>query len=268
LLEKYIREHKQSLARFALDALLDLMPNHPKRADYESWVSLMGEEIEALKGAETALEDGRAALLRGDLDEARAALAEIERLDPSHRLPDLFRAELAEAESRLRSSADLDRRRARLEGLLEERRLADAEKELERLAGSGLARVSVESYRLRIQDIAALAARDARAEEFEKRYRERVQAHDWPGAREVALEFERAAPDSPRPAHLYAEVSRLEEVDRRQKGIEQGVRQLETFLAQKKVDEAETTLRILTQMAPDLPQLAALGERVRALRGG
>ena len=110
-------------------------------------------------------------------------------------------------------------------------------------------------------------ARDARAEEFEKRYRERVQAHDWPGAREVVAEFGRAVPDSTRPAHLFAEVSRLEEVDRKQKGVEQGVRQLEQFLAQKKTAEAEMTLRILTQMAPDLPQLAALGERVRALRG-
>jgi hypothetical protein len=227
----------------------------------------MGEEAEALREAETALEDGRAALLRGDLDEARAALSEIDRLDPTHRLPDLFRAELEEGEARLRSSAELDRRRERLEGLLEERRLADAEKELERLSGSGLARVSVESYRLRIQDIAALAARDARAEEFERRYRDRVQSHDWAGARDMALEFEQAVPDSARPAHLFAEVSRLEEVDRRQKGVEQGVRQLEQFLAQKKTAEAETALRILTQMAPDLPQLGSLAERVRALRG-
>ena len=267
LLEKYIREHKQSLARFALDALLDLMPNHPRRADYESWVSLMGEEIESLKGAEAALEDGRAALLRGDLPEARAALAEIERLDPTHRLPDLFRAELDDAEIRLRARDELDRRRARLETLLEEHRIADAEKELERLSSSGLARVSVESYRLRIQDIAALAEREARAQAFEKRYRERVQAHDWEGARETVLELERALPDSARPAHLYSEVSRLEEIQRKQQGIEQGLRQLELFLAQKKRGEAETVLRILTQMAPDLPQLAQLGERVRALRG-
>jgi hypothetical protein len=81
------------------------------------------------------------------------------------------------------------------------------------------------------------------------------------------LEFERELPDSPRPAHLYAEVSRLEEVQRKQQGVEQGLRQLERFLAERKAAEAETTLRILTQMAPDLPQLAQLAERVRALRG-
>jgi len=267
LLEAYIREHKQGLARFALEALLDLAPNHPRRADFESWVELMGEEIAQQKEADGAAEAGRSALLRGDLAEARRQLERVERLAPSHRSADELRREIEEVEASSRSAADLDRRRDRLEQLLEERRLADAERELERLAAGGLAKVSVEGYRLRVRDLAALADREAQGREFERRCRELVQRKRWTEAREAVLEFEQAIPASPRPAQLFAEISRFEELDRKQQGVEQGVRQLERFLAQGKTAEAETALKILTQMAGDHPRLAELGERVRALRG-
>ncbi len=266
LLERYIREHKQSLARFALESLLDLMPNHPRRSDYEAWVGLMGEEAEQLKSAGEVLDQGRDALMHGDLDAARRRLGELEDADPSHDLADRLRVELEEAEKSARSGAELDRRRDRLEQLIEERRLSDAARELERLSAAGLARVSVESYRLRMADIAALAERESNAQQFEKRYRERVQGHDWAAAREVALEFSRAAPDSPRPAQLFAEVSRLEEIHRKQQSIEQGIQQLEKFLADGKLSEAEMTLKIVVQMAPDHPQRTHLEQRVRALR--
>ncbi|MCM2270100.1 MAG: hypothetical protein NDJ75_08360, partial [Thermoanaerobaculia bacterium] len=267
MLETYIREHKQALARFALEALLELAPNHPRRSDFESWVGLMGAEIEQLKSAEAALTEGRQALVRGDLDEARRQLERVERLDPSHRLADELRAELAEAESSQRSAADLDRRRDRLEQLIEERRLADAERELERLAAGGLAKVSVEGYRLRVRDLAALADREAQGREFERRYREQVQRKNWPAAREIVLEFEQAAPASPRPAQLFAEIARFEEVDRKQQGIEQGVRQLESFLGAGRLGEAEMALKILKQMAGDDARVVQLAERLRAQRG-
>jgi len=268
MLEGYIREHKQSLARFALETLLDLMPHHPRRSDYEAWVNLMGEEVEQLRSAEALLEQARRELALGDLEQVRRRLAEIDEADPSHRLAALLRHELEEAESRQKSSAELDRRRERLEEMIENRRLQEAEKELQRLAASGLARVSVESYRLRMADIAALAERESSAQAFEKRYRERIQAHDWSGAREVVLEFERAAPDTSRPAQLFAEISRLEEIYRKQQGIEQGIRQLDTFISQRKIAEAEMTLRIVLQMAPDHPQREKLERRVQALREG
>jgi serine/threonine-protein kinase len=268
LLDKYMREHKQSLARFALDTLLELMPNHPRRGDYETWVSMMGEEAQQLKRAQTALDEGRQAIARGDLAAARAKVAEIEKVDPSNRLADALRNEIEESTARSRAAEEEGRRRDRMESLLQDRRLADAEKELERLAAGGMARVSVENYRLRIADIAALAERESKAQEFERRYRERVQKRDWMGARDVVLEFERTIPDSPRPALLFAEVARFEEVHRKQQGIESGIRQLETFLDQRKAAEAEMALKIVLQMAPDHPQRNAFEQRVRALKLG
>jgi len=268
LLDKYMREHKQSLARFALDTLLELMPNHPRRGDYETWVSMMGEEAEQHKRAQAAFEEGRQAIARGDFAAARSKVTEIEKVDPSNRLADTLREETEQSAARSRAQEEEGRRRDRMENLLQDRRLADAERELERLAAGGMARVSVENYRLRIADIAALAERESKAQEFERRYRERVQKRDWMGARDVVLEFEHTIPDSPRPALLYAEVARFEEVHRKQLGIESGIRQLETFLDQRKAAEAEMALKIVLQMAPDHPQRNAFEQRVRALRLG
>jgi hypothetical protein len=268
LLDKYIRERKQSLARFALETLLEIVPNHPRRSDYAAWVDLLGEEVEQVKRAGVALEEGRQALLRGDVALARQKAEEVDRLDPSHQLVDAFRREIEEAESRTRVAAEVDRRRDRLESLIETKRLQEAEKELERLASSGLARVSVENYRLRISDIAAIAERESRSQDFERKYRERIQAHDYLAAREVVHDFEQAIPDSQRPQLLHSEIARLEEVYRRQIGIEQGVRQLEVFLDQRKTAEAEMALRILVQMAPEHPQRHHFEQRVRALKLG
>ncbi len=268
LLDKYLREHKQSLAQFALSTLLELAPNHPRRGDYESWVRLIEGEVQRLKRCEAAVDEGRQALARGDLKLARQRLDFVEKNDPSNHLTESFAAEIESHERQTRSDADLERRRDRLEELLDNRRLADAERELERLSSAGLARVSVETYRLRISDIAALAERDARATEYEKRYREKVAERDWMAARDVVIEFERTVPDSPRAAQLYAEISRLEEIHRKRQGIEQGARQVESFLAQRKVPEAELALKILLQMDPEHPQRAQLEQKVRALRSG
>jgi serine/threonine-protein kinase len=266
ILDKYIRERKQSLAQFALETLVDLEPAHPKRAEYQAAIELAGQEAVRLKNAEATLEEARQALVRGDTALARRRLDEVDRLDPTGQLAAAVRQELAEAEESARTGAELAKRRERLEQMLETRRIHEAEKELERLAEAGLARVSVESYRLRISDLAALADRDKRSQEYERRCRVHLEAQNWTGAREIVLEFERAVPDSPRPAQLFAEISELEQAEKKQQGIEQGVRQLETFLGQKKVAEAEMTLKILLQMAPNLPDRARFEARVKALR--
>ncbi|MEZ5312801.1 MAG: protein kinase [Thermoanaerobaculia bacterium] len=267
LLKKYLTENKESLASFALETLLELAPAHPRRELYERAVRYMSEDKEKFAAAQQLLAAGHDAIVHGDLATAKKRLESLEKSDPTLELSEALRREIAEAEDRARSDADLDRRRSRLEGLLEEKRLDEAERELARLASSGVAKVSIETYRLRISDIAALAEREAKGQEFERRYRECVQARDWYGARNVALEFEKSSPESARPAQLFTEISRYEEVHRKQQGIEQGVAQVEAFLAQRKRAEAELALKILLQMDPEHPRRAELASRLANLGG-
>lgn len=267
LLEKYLRERKQGLAQFALDTLLELKPNHPRRGDFVSWVALLDEEVAAAQRAEAALVEGRQALAQGDLKSARQKLALVEKNDPSSHMTETLAREIQLFERQAKSDAEVDRRRDRLEDLIDNRRLDEAERELQRLASGGLAKVSVETYRLRISDIAALAEREAKGE-IEKRYRERVTQRDWMSAREAALDLERVLPDSQRPAQMYSEISRLEEIHRRHQGLEQGLKQLESYIADGRRSEAELALKVLLQMDPQHPQRAQLEERVRALRAG
>ena len=266
MLEKYIGERKQSLAQFALETLLDLAPDHPKRIEYQKAVNQAGQQAAKIRSGEAAVDEGLDALARGELELARRRLEEVQRFDPSGRLGEALKRRLEEAEAEDRSNVEMMKRRDRLEAMLDSRRLDDAQKELERLSDAGLARVSIESYRLRISDLAALADRDKRSQQFERSFRAQIEEKNWTAAREVVLDYERAVPDSPRPAQLFAEISEHEQAEKRLQGIAQGVRQLETFLVQKKVAEAEMALRILVQMAPDLPDRAKLEQRVRALR--
>lgn len=265
LLVKYLQENKQSLAAFALETLLELEPHHPRRDLFASAIQIMGEERGKMEIAGAILAEGRDAVLHGDLAAARRKLEQLEKSDPTLQLSEALRASIQSAEEQAASAAAVDRRRENLEALLDANRLEEAERELARLSATGLAKVSVENYRLRISDIAALAERDARAHEFERAYKEKVQARDWYAARDIVLEFERAIPDSPRPTLLFNEISRLEEVHRRQQGIEQGVQQLENYLRLKKRAEAELAFKIVLQMDPDYPRRAEFENRIQSL---
>ena len=265
LLVKYLQENKQSLASFALETLIELEPHHPRRELFASAIKIMGEERGKMEIAGAILSEGRDAVLHGDLTAARRKLEQLEKSDPTMQLSEALRASIQTAEQQAASVAAVDRRRDNLESLLEAHRLEEAERELQRLSATGLAKVSVETYRLRIADIAALAERDAKAQEFERAYKEKVQARNWYAARDIVLEFERTIPDSPRPTLLFNEISRLEEVHRRQQGIEQGVQQLEGYLRQKKRSEAELALKILLQMDPEYPRRAEFEGKIQSL---
>ncbi|MEO8275768.1 MAG: protein kinase [Thermoanaerobaculia bacterium] len=265
LLVKYLQENKQSLASFALETLVELSPHHPRRELFERAIGIMGEERGKLKIASALLAEGRDAVLRGDLTAARRKLEQLEKSDPTSQLSEALRSAIQSAEDVAASVAAVDRRRDNLETLMDSHRLDEAERELERLSATGLAKVSVETYRLRIADIASLAERDVKAQEFERLYKEKVQARDWYAARDVVLDFERAIPDSPRPTLLFNEISRLEEVHRRQQGIEQGVQQLEHFLRQKRRPEAELAFKILVQMDPAYARRAEFESRIASL---
>ncbi|MDQ1347188.1 MAG: Protein kinase protein [Acidobacteriota bacterium] len=265
LLVKYLQENKQSLASFALETLVELDPHHPRRDLFARAVGIMGEERGKMEIAGAILAEGRDAVLHGDLVAARRKLDQLEKSDPTLQLSEALRNSIQSAEHQAASDAAVDRRRDNLESLLEARRLEEAERELARLSATGLAKVSVENYRLRIADIAALAERESKSQEFERLYKEKVQAKDWYAARNVVLDFGRTVPESPRPTLLFNEISRLEEVHRRQQGIEQGVLQLENFLRLRKRAEAELAFKIVLQMDPEYPRRAEFEARIHNL---
>src|SRR5262249_31084783 len=82
MLEKYLLDKQQTLAGLALETLLDLYPNHPKRGDYQSFIAGLATQAERQKRAEKLFADGQAAVSRGELHSARQILAELEHQDP------------------------------------------------------------------------------------------------------------------------------------------------------------------------------------------
>lgn len=267
LVDRYIREKREAPARMALETLLDLYPNHPRRADLESWVALLGEEAAAERRAEERLAEGRRAAAQGDLETAERILETLEREAPAARFADELRDAIAEA-SRLEStSAAVGDLRAKVEALIETGRLAEAEREIERLSELGITKVAINAYRGRLAEARAAEERRHRREALERRYRELLAAGDWQGAREAALDLERAFPAEAPAAARLEEVGQAEQAARRRASVAQGAREVEGHLAAGRLEEAEMGLKILARMAPEEPRVAALERRLRRLKG-
>jgi serine/threonine protein kinase len=264
-LRKYL-DHKQlPLARLALETLLELAPQHPNRSDYEGWVDLLAEEVEQDRRADVALMAGRAALTRRDFAKAREELQLVRRNDLSGERAAALEAELEETEQGLRQGAEFERRKRRLSELLAARKVTDAEREIEHLAGLGLSKITLDSYRERLQETRLAADQERLAAPIEKRYRERLHVHDWFGAREAAMDMERAAPASPRTGAMYAEVERLEAIHQRQQAVEQGVRQVDAFLEKGDLASAELAFRILLNLDPENRHRKRLERQLRGV---
>jgi hypothetical protein len=96
-------------------------------------------------------------------------------------------------------------------------------------------------------------------------YRTLLAERDWQGAREAAHELGVAAPESPRAGEMFTEVERLEATQRREQAMEQGVKQVETFVEQGDAARAELALKILVQMDPENRHRKRLEKQVKAL---
>jgi len=249
-LRRYLERKQLALARLALETLLELAPRHPNRTDYESWVNLLAEEVEQDRRAEVALQAARTAILRRDFALARRELEQVKRNDLSGERAAALERELEDVEQGLRQGAEFERHRQRLDELLAGRKLAEAEREIEQLAGLGLSKVTLDSFRERLAEARMAAEQERQLAPIEKRYRELLAGRDWFAARDAALEMERAAPASPRAAAMYAEVERLESIHRHQQAVEQGVRQVDAFLEKGDLANAELAFRILLNIDP------------------
>jgi hypothetical protein len=266
-LRKYLERKQLPLARLALETLLELAPLHPNRTDYESWVHLLNEEVEQDRRAEVALAAGRAAITRRDFAAARRELGVVARNDLSGQRAEALASEVEEAETSVRQGAEFEQRKARLTELLAGRKLAEAEREIEQLAALGLSNVTLDSYRERLREARAAADQEQTAVPIEKRYRDAIQAHDWFAARDAAMEMERVAPTGTRAPAMFAEVGRLESIHQRQQAVEQGVKQVDAFLAKGDLPNAELAFRILMNMDPENRNRKRIERQLRASRG-
>lgn len=264
MFERYLKKKQLSLARLALETLIDLSPTHKKRTDYEAWVEVLAEEVEEERRAGEAESAGREAMARGDFRAARRHLAQLRKTDEDRAAA--FEREIDEAEREAEETADFEKSRERLDRLLEDGRLEEARKQLKALAEMGAARVTVDLYRSRLAEVRTSARDEAQAESFLEAFRGRIEAGDFAGAREVAGELQRTSPDDPRPAELLDEVARLEREADRSRSIEQGEAHVERYIEAGDARQAELALKVLLQMAPKHKRRRQFEKRIKKLK--
>lgn len=266
VLTSYLQRKQLPLARLALETLLEIQPNHPKRADYEGWIHLLADEAEKAKRAEAALATGREALARKDFPAARRELETIARNDAGGKRTEAFNDELERAAHEAQENAEIEQRRKRFEELIAAHRVVEAREELDALAKLDVPRITLDFYREQLAEARAGIQKEEQEAVFARRYRQAVEDHDWFAAREVAQELGRAQPGSPRAASMFAEVERLEAIHRRQQAVEQGVQQVETFIRQGDAAKAELALKILVQMDPENRHRKRLEKQVGGMK--
>jgi len=266
VLTNYLRRKQLPLARLAFETLLEIQQDHPKRADYEGWLQVLADEAEKGKRAEAALAAGRAALERKDFQAARRELETIARNDVTGKRAEAFNDELERAEREIRENAEIEQRRRRFEELIAAHRVVDAKEELDALAKLDMPRVTLDFYREQLAEARAGIHKEEQDAVFARRYRQAIEDHNWFAARDVAQELGKAQPGSPRATAMYSEIERLESIHRRQQAVEQGVRQVETFIEQGDAAKAELALKILLQMDPENRHRKRLEKQVGGLR--
>jgi serine/threonine protein kinase len=266
VLTNYLQRKQLPLARLALETLLEIRPDHPKRADYEGWIQLLADEAEKAKRAEAALAAGREAIARKDFQAARRELETIARNDAGGKRAEAFNDELERAGRDARENVEIEQRRKRFEELIAAHRVVDAREELDALSKLDVPRITLDFYREQLAEARAGIQKEEQDAVFARRYRQAVEEHDWFAAREVAQELGRAQPGSPRATAMFAEIERLEAIHRRQQAVEQGVQQVETFIRQGEAAKAELALKILVQMDPENRHRKRLEKQVSGMK--
>jgi serine/threonine-protein kinase len=266
MFQRYLEKRQLPLARLALDTLLELAPAHPRSEELRRALSDLGVEDESSRRAETAAANARAALAAGDFKRARQQLDGVLANDPRGERSGALRTEIAEAERGRERSAVVDQQRKQFETLIAARRVVEARHLLEALEASGLPRVTLDFLQGQLDEARGAIQLEERLGHLEERYRRDVEDRSWSAAREVVWELEAAAPEHPRAAAMFAEVERLESEDRRRQGVEQGVQQVERFVAEGDKGRAELALKILLQMDPENRHRKRLEKAVKELR--
>ena len=265
MLTRYIQQRKKPLANLALATLIDLAPDHPRRKDYEVWVGDLDKEVALQKRIEEQLVAGRAALRLDDLAGASKHLEALRKVDPDSQMTEALAAEIHHAEEGRAEVADIERAKQRIEELLANEKLDEAELEMDRLQSMDIPKVTIDFLRKRIKDSRGRRRDLADAEALIDHFERHLQAFDWPSARELAQRFSQRFPTSPRVAELFSRVNSLEAEQRRRQSLEEGLATVERFIAAGDRSNAELALRLLHRLDPDPERLTALEAKVGKL---
>jgi len=267
MLEKYLLDRSQTLASLALETLLDLYPNHPKRHTYLTWIGSLADEAERQKRAEKLYADGQAAVARGDLAGARRNLEEVERQDPTGKLAGSLLAEINDLERSRAQGQQAASVRQMVEDALRRGALDDASRGLDQLSTLDVTKVTLDMLRGQVEDARQQHERDAATAGFETAYREAVDRRDWHAARHAAYDFEAAFSDSQRPHQMLGEVAHLQEAEQRQQALDEGLRAFDGYLRAGEIGQAEMALKVLRQFGADDSRVHDAERRLAKGRG-
>ena len=265
MLTRYIQQRKKPLAELALETLVELAPNHPRRADYETWVADLDQELVLERKIQQQLDDGHAALRRDDLATAEKHLGALHKLAPDSRATEQLAADVAAAAQGQALSAGIERAKQKLEELLAAGRLDEAELQMAQLSRMDVPKVTIDFLRKRLEDGRRQLRDRAEAEKLVSDFDRHLAAHDWPNAREVAQHFGQRFPASTRAAELFERVNDQEAVERRQQSIDEGLAAVERFIGFGDRHNAELALKLLASLDLEPEQLAQLQARVERL---
>lgn len=265
MLLRYIQERKKALAKLALDALLELVPEHPRKGDYTIWIADLDQEMAMQKRIDAERDAGRTALHAGDFAGARRRLDALRKLAPDAPATEQLARELEELERGQAESATIGRHRQRVEELIGRLELEAAERELQVLSRLSVPKVTLDFLRKRVEDAKGQMLEASHLQNFETAFREHLQAGRWQAARDVAHEVGSRFRGHPRSPEMFDEVTRREAEARRRQSLEQGIRALEGYIANRQRREAELALRVLQGLEPDAQRLAVYEAKIRQL---
>lgn len=264
MLLRYIEQRKKTAAEFALEALGEIAPAHPKLEEYKIWVRDLDKEAAAQLELDSELAAGRMALQVGDLEVARRHLERLQGLDGQAIATVQLTSEISQAEAGQAETADIEGIKQRFEEHLLAMRIREAEGELAHLAEHVIPKITLDRLKVRLEETKSADRNLKELEAFEQLYQEYLRRSLWQKARDVARQAGQRFPQHPRPAEMFAGVNLREADARQQESTRQGVVTLEKFIAEGKRDEAELALKLLKGKVEEA-QLAELEERLRSL---
>lgn len=265
MLTQAIQQRKKTLAQMALDTLKEIAPSHPQISEYEIWVRDLDQEVALQQRIDAMVHAGRGALQAGDVDTAQEQLEALRSLDPWNQATDDLADEIAEAERGAEARSGIFNLKQLIQDAIDSRDAASAQMALEQLGSMDVPKVTVDTLSKRIGNLRQTLADESEASSLEKRFSQAMAAGNYSQAREIAREFGRRFPNNPHGTELFNRVAEIEAGERRKASIQQGIQQVESFLAAGDKAQAEMALRVVRGMAKDDPQIAALEAKIRAL---